>query len=190
MFQNHFYAYYYHYSSKQAGSNSEKISDIKEAISRYIRDNCDTCVFSPQYIVDAKLACGNEKDNEFVFVGSFLSTAELNSTAIRDTVLQEYIRREMEVNVAGEMLQINRYCSAQVLDEVNYGCYADGKPTLAAVSGKSPVNLAIEIAIGAGAGLVFFLLVFVGCLVLCICCLRRDVRTKYKEPRTEDLSIQ
>lgn len=178
-------------SSTQTSSNSEKISDIKEAISGYIRDNCDSCVFSPQYIVNAKLVCGNDKDNEFIFVGSFLSTAELNSTAIRDTILQEYvIRSEMVANVAGEMLKVNKYCSALVLDEVNYGCVADGSPTLAAVSGKSPVNLAIEIAIGAGAGLVFFLLLFAGCLVLCICCLRKDVRTKYKEPRTEDLNIQ
>jgi hypothetical protein len=158
-------------------------------VSNYISDNCN-CVFSPQYIVDAKLACGNEKDNEFIFVGSLLSTAELNSTAIRDSILQDYLRRNEMVNIAGAAFQVNSYCSALVLDESDFRCLASDEATVAPISGKSAVNLAIEIAIGAGAGLVFFMLVFIGCLILCICCLRRDVRTKYKEPRTDDLNIQ
>lgn len=175
----------------QTGSNREKVEDIKRAIAGYTSDNCN-CVFSSQYIVDAKLACGNDKDNEFIFVGSLLSTGELNSTAIRDTILQEYLRRSEMVNVVGEMYQINNYCSAQVVEEATYRCLAANplQATIAPTSGKSAVNLAIEIAIGAGAGLIFFLLLFAGCLILCMCCLRRDVRTKYKEPRTDDLNIQ
>lgn len=175
---------------QQTGNNDEKIADIKQAISGYIGDNCNCRAFSPQYIVDANLVCGNDKDNEFIFIGSILSTGELNSTVIRDTHLQDYLLLREMVNVAGQMIQIDPYCSALVLEEETYRCLAAGEATHAPISGQSAVNLAIEIAIGAGAGLFIFLLLFIGCFVLCLCCARRDVRTKYKEPRTEDLSIQ
>ena len=142
--------------------------------------------------MDAKLACANDKDNEFIFVGNFLSTGELNSTAIRDTVLQEYLGQSEMVMIAGKTYRINSYCSAQVLEEETYRCLAVDplSVTVAPTSGKSAVNLAIEVAIGAGAGLIFVLMLLVGCLILCMCCLRKDVRTKYKEPRTDDLNIQ
>ena len=143
--------------------------------------------------MDSKIACANEENNEFIFVGSVLSTGELNSTVIRDTVLQEYLLRNETVNVAGQMIKINRYCSAVVLDESTHRCVA--APGVQATktpteAGKHALNLAIEIAIGVGAGLLVFLLLFISCLVLCICCSRREVRTKYKEPRTDDLNVR
>lgn len=174
----------------QADSTDRKISDIKQAISDDIRDNCNCQVFSPQYIVDAILVCENEKDNEFIFIGRILSTGDLNSTYLRNHFVQKYLSRSEMVTIDGQPLKINNYCSATVLEEGNYACLASGEPTLAPTSGKSAVNLAIEIAIGAGAGLFLFLLVSIGCLILCLCCSRREVRTKYKEPRTDDLNIQ
>lgn len=134
--------------------------------------------------------CGNDKANEFIFIGSVLSTGELNSTVIRDTLLQDYLSRSETVDIAGQVFQINPYCAPIVVEEDTHRCVASDQATIAPTSGKSAVNLAIEIAIGAGAGLFVILLLFIGCLVLCICCSRREVRTKYKEPRTDDLSIQ
>ena len=175
--------------SSQSGSNDRMIEDIKEAIARYVESSCN-CVFSSQYFVGAKLVCANEKVNEFIFIGDVLSTGGINSTVIKDTYLLQYVQREETVNVDGQPIRVNGYCSPDVLEEETYRCLAAGESTIAPTSGKSAVNVAIEIAIGAGAGLVVILLLFVGCLVLCICCSRREVRTKYKEPRTDDLSIQ
>ncbi len=140
--------------------------------------------------MDTKLVCAGDKDNEFVFIGSILSTGDLNSTFIRDELLQDYLYGTPKISVNGVPLTINNYCSVTVLDGDNFVCLAAGDPTKAPTSGKSAVTLAIEIAVGIGAGLFLFLLVTVACLILCLCCTRRDVRSKYKEQKTEELHVQ
>ena len=174
----------------QGGDNDQKIADIKEALSSYISDHCNCQVFSPQYIIDASLACSQDNDNEFIFVGKILSTGEVNSTFLRRNVLQEYVQRSETVMVDGQPLKIDNYCSSTVLAEGNYRCLAEGDTTVATISNKNAVRTGIEIAIGVGAGTLVCLLVSIGCLILCMCCMRREVRSKYKEPRNDDLDIQ
>ena len=136
------------------------------------------------------LVCGQGSDGEFVFLGSLLSTGDRNSTYLTEELLQTYLHQKERVNVDGVALRIDDYCSTQVLEDDNFLCLAAGDPTNAPTSGKSAVNLAIEIAVGIGAGLFLFLLVTVGCLILCICCTRRDVRSKYKEQKSDGLHVQ
>lgn len=123
-------------------------------------------------------------------MGSLLSTGDLNSTAIRDGVLQEYLNEQESVSVAGQVVAVDNYCSGVVSDEVSFTCLASGDPTLSTSVHGSAVNFAIEIAVGIGAGLFLCLLLALGFLVLCICCSRKEVRKKYKEPKVDDLNIQ
>ena len=132
-------------------------------------------MFSSLYIVDAKLVCSSDKDSELIFIGSLLSTEELNSTDIRDTLLREYLLLGATVNVAGQMIKINNYCSAVVVEEETYHCQAALTATIAPSSGNDP----LFIGIGVGMGLLVILLLL-GCIIVTwICFSRRRLRSKY-----------
>ncbi len=176
----------------QSGDNNRKIDDIKEAIALGVLHTCNCHVFSSQYLVDANLTCeiNTNGNNEFIFIANVLSTGEINSTYLRDEYVQQYILKGESVAVDGLPFAINEYCSSNVIGEGNTRCLSYGDPTVGPGAGKSPVKSAIEIAIGVGVGLFVILLIAIVFCVLCICCTKRDVRTRYKEPRTDDLSIQ
>lgn len=153
----------------QSESNDQKVEDIRQAISNYISDNCNCQVFSPQYIVDAKLVCLG--DNEVIFTGKILSTGELNSTSIRDNIVQEFLHSAETVNIDGQPLRVDNYCLAVVLEAENYDCVPYGEPTDPPTATRV-LGLDFKIGIGAGAGLFLLLIVSVCCLTLCCCCNR------------------
>ena len=171
-----------------------KIQSLKDSISVYVSRNC-SCLFTSNYIVDASLNCELTMPHEVILVGGILSSGETNSTFLRDTSVQNFLN-SMDgkvLNVGGTNVTLNSYCSAAVANKGDLRCLAqEGRATSAtkAAGSDSALRIGIYVAIGAGVGLFLCFLLVIAAMVLCICCSKREVRSKYKESRNDDFNIK
>ena len=175
----------------QTANPDKTIADIEEAIARYVLDNCNCNIFSPEYIAQAMLMCGKNL-REFIFQAKILSTAEKTSSEFRDNFVQKWVNERPIVPVAGESYQVDPYCSVELTDLGTTYCYNEN-PTVG-LSQRNGTRTAYEIAIyitgGVGGGLFICILIAVAACIACCCCSRKSVRKQYHEPRREELDIQ
>ncbi len=145
--------------------------------------------------MNATLNCEETAPDEVIFVAGILSSGNTNSTYLRDTTVQNYLNSMdgKPLKLGGSNVTLNSYCSPAAINKGDYRCLAqDGKATAATATaaGRVALRIGIYVAIGIGAGLFLCFLLVIASLVLCICCSKKEVRTKYKESRNDDFSVQ
>jgi len=170
-----------------------KIQSLKDSIAAYVTTNCN-CLFTSNYIVDTTLKCDQTVPHEVILVGEILSSGETNSTFLRDTSIQNYLNSMdgKTLNVGGTNVTLNSYCSPAVVSKSDLRCLAqEGRATSATAAGSdSALTIGIYVISGVGACLFLCFLMVIAAIVLCICCNKKEVKSKYKESRNDDFNIK